>query len=110
MDRPPSPRCSFCGKYEQQVAKLIAAPDANICDECVQVSMELITGEKAESHESRLTLDTGETITIAHALNDALHLAETHAAFVTFNLTDGTRFGTRRSAIHHIQETASKAA
>lgn len=27
--------CSFCGKVEAEVAKLVAGPDANICDQCV---------------------------------------------------------------------------
>jgi ATP-dependent Clp protease ATP-binding subunit ClpX len=28
-------RCSFCGKDETQVAKLVAGPKAHICDACV---------------------------------------------------------------------------
>ena len=28
-------RCSFCGKPQDQVKKLIAGPDVYICDECV---------------------------------------------------------------------------
>ena len=30
-------RCSFCGKDNQQVAKLIAGPGVSICDECVEL-------------------------------------------------------------------------
>ncbi len=29
-------KCSFCGKYQDQVKKLIAGPDVYICDECKQ--------------------------------------------------------------------------
>lgn len=36
------PRCSFCGKYFNQVKHLISGDDAYICDECVQISYELI--------------------------------------------------------------------
>ena len=28
--------CSFCGKRHDEVNKLIAGPDVNICDECVR--------------------------------------------------------------------------
>jgi ATP-dependent Clp protease ATP-binding subunit ClpX len=28
-------RCSFCGRSEQQVARLVAGPNALICDQCV---------------------------------------------------------------------------
>ena len=30
-------RCSFCGKVHDDVWKMIAGPDASICDECVDV-------------------------------------------------------------------------
>ena len=29
------PRCTFCGKTEHQVRKLVAGPNASICDECI---------------------------------------------------------------------------
>ena len=35
-------RCSFCGKRETQVERLIAGPDAYICSECVQACSELL--------------------------------------------------------------------
>ena len=38
-------RCSFCGKPQEQVQKLIAGPNVFICDECVQLSQELIEEE-----------------------------------------------------------------
>ena len=39
-------RCSFCGKTEDQVRKLIAGPDGSyICDECVDVCAEIIEEE-----------------------------------------------------------------
>jgi hypothetical protein len=40
-------RCSFCGKAEAEVAKLIAGQAGFICDECVRVCTSLITGEGA---------------------------------------------------------------
>ena len=39
-------RCSFCGKTQDQVRKLIAGPNgAYICDECVDVCAEIIDEE-----------------------------------------------------------------
>ena len=29
------PRCTFCGKTEHQVRKLVTGPGASICDECI---------------------------------------------------------------------------
>ena len=42
----PPLRCSFCNKNQNQVKKLIAGPRAYICDECVQICLEIITEEK----------------------------------------------------------------
>ncbi|MBI1317997.1 MAG: ATP-dependent Clp protease ATP-binding subunit ClpX [Candidatus Hydrogenedens sp.] len=41
------PTCSFCGKRHDQVNKLIAGPDVNICDECVRLCMEIVAEDKA---------------------------------------------------------------
>jgi len=35
-------RCSFCGKYENQVHRMIQGPSARICDECVQLCMGIL--------------------------------------------------------------------
>src|SRR5665648_1277171 len=34
--------CSFCGKNQEEVAKLIAGPDVYICDECVALCNEIV--------------------------------------------------------------------
>ncbi|MDO4731991.1 MAG: ATP-dependent Clp protease ATP-binding subunit ClpX [Bacillota bacterium] len=41
-----SPRCSFCGKTQEQVHKLIAGPGAYICNECVELCTEIISDEE----------------------------------------------------------------
>jgi len=38
-------RCSFCGKSQDEVRKLIAGPDVHICDECVDLCNDIIFGE-----------------------------------------------------------------
>lgn len=42
MAKDKTPQCSFCGKKKDEVAKLIAADDANICNECVALCTDLI--------------------------------------------------------------------
>ena len=35
-------KCSFCGKTQDQVKKLIAGPEVYICDECVDLCNEIL--------------------------------------------------------------------
>jgi ATP-dependent Clp protease ATP-binding subunit ClpX len=45
--RPEMPTCSFCGKRQDEAAKLIAGPDnTNICDECVNLCADLIAEDR----------------------------------------------------------------
>src|SRR5688572_4656997 len=44
-------KCSFCGKSQKQVKKLIAGPGVYICDECIDLCNEIIEEEFAESPE-----------------------------------------------------------
>ncbi|MEI6157641.1 MAG: ClpX C4-type zinc finger protein, partial [Atribacterota bacterium] len=39
-------KCSFCGKTQSEVNKLIAGPGVYICDECVELCTEIIKDEK----------------------------------------------------------------
>jgi len=41
--------CSFCGKSQHEVRKLIAGPTVFICDECVELCMDIIKEESKES-------------------------------------------------------------
>ncbi|AMX02735.1 ATP-dependent Clp protease ATP-binding subunit ClpX [Microbulbifer thermotolerans] len=43
--------CSFCGKSQQEVRKLIAGPSVFICDECVELCTDIIREEVQESSE-----------------------------------------------------------
>ncbi|ORC22139.1 MULTISPECIES: ATP-dependent Clp protease ATP-binding subunit ClpX [Rothia] len=42
------PKCSFCGKNQRQVRKLIAGPNIYICDECIELCNEILEEELAE--------------------------------------------------------------
>ena len=50
--------CSFCGKTQDQVRKLIAGPDVYICDDCVQICRDIIDEELGdlEGFEGELNL------------------------------------------------------
>ena len=47
-------KCSFCGKSQKQVKKLIAGPGVYICDECIELCNEIIEEELAEGSEFTL--------------------------------------------------------
>jgi len=44
-------KCSFCGKTQEQVRKLIAGPDVYICDECIELCNEILDEEFLENKE-----------------------------------------------------------
>jgi ATP-dependent Clp protease ATP-binding subunit ClpX len=47
-------KCSFCGKSQKQVKKLIAGPGVYICDECIDLCNEILEEELAEAGELSL--------------------------------------------------------
>ncbi len=47
-------KCSFCGKSQKQVKKLIAGPAVYICDECIDLCNEIIEEEVGEATDLRL--------------------------------------------------------
>src|SRR5512136_3455185 len=56
-------RCSFCNKSQREVRKLIAGPNVYICDECVDICLDIIAEDRArEARESRRTLPKPEEI------------------------------------------------
>ncbi|MBW1828431.1 MAG: ATP-dependent Clp protease ATP-binding subunit ClpX [Deltaproteobacteria bacterium] len=47
--------CSFCGKSQEEVKKLIAGPSVYICDECIQLCNEIIDEEYSREKEDELS-------------------------------------------------------
>jgi hypothetical protein len=47
-------RCSFCGKGEPQVRKVVAGPGVSICDGCVYLCVEVLTEDRVydETHRT----------------------------------------------------------
>ncbi len=48
-----APCCSFCGKRHDEVSKLVAGPDVNICDECVKLCSEIVAEDRARKKGGR---------------------------------------------------------
>lgn len=62
-------KCSFCGKSQKQVKKLIAGPGVYICDECIDLCNDIIEEELSENSEVRFD-DLPKPIEIFNFLND----------------------------------------
>src|SRR5919201_714817 len=62
-------KCSFCGKSQKQVKKLIAGPGVYICDECIDLCNEIIEEELAETSELKVE-ELPKPVEIYDFLND----------------------------------------
>ncbi|NLN93231.1 MAG: ATP-dependent Clp protease ATP-binding subunit ClpX [Candidatus Hydrogenedens sp.] len=51
--RPKAPACSFCGKTHDEVNKLIAGPDVNICDDCVNLCNDIVAEDQARKKKRK---------------------------------------------------------
>jgi ATP-dependent Clp protease ATP-binding subunit ClpX len=60
--------CSFCGKSQHEVRKLIAGPSVFVCDECVELCNDIIREEMQEKSASG-----GEKLPKPHEINDVLN-------------------------------------
>ena len=50
-------KCSFCGKSQKQVVKLIAGPGVYICNECIELCNEILAEEMAQSDSEKQEFD-----------------------------------------------------
>jgi ATP-dependent Clp protease ATP-binding subunit ClpX len=60
--------CSFCGKSQHEVRKLIAGPSVFICDECVELCNDIIREEVAEGGQSK----ESDRLPVPHEINEIL--------------------------------------
>jgi ATP-dependent Clp protease ATP-binding subunit ClpX len=70
-------KCSFCGKSQKQVKKLIAGPGVYICDECIDLCNEIIEEELTEPTELRFD-ELPKPVEIYDFLNDYI-VGQNHA-------------------------------
>ena len=88
-------KCSFCGKSQKQVKKLIAGPGVYICDECIDLCNEIIEEELAETSD----VDFGDLPTPAeiHEFLDTYIIGQEHAkkilAVAVYNHYKRVEFG-----------------
>ncbi len=54
-------KCSFCGKPQDQVRRLIAGPGVFICDECVQLCNDILSEEFTQQENGILSADKGDS-------------------------------------------------
>ena len=62
--------CSFCGKSQDEVRKLIAGPSVYICDECIQLCNEIIAEETGQEGEQQKTADLPKPFEIKDILDE----------------------------------------
>ncbi len=55
-------RCSFCGKSQETVEKVVAGPGVYICNECIKVCSNILEGEEYENEEIGYALNEEEKI------------------------------------------------
>ena len=63
-------RCSFCGKSQNEVKKLIAGPGVYICDECIELCNDIIAEEREREESTKATLKVPKPVDIKSYLDD----------------------------------------
>lgn len=63
-------RCSFCGKSQNEVKKLIAGPGVYICDECIELCNDIIAEEREREESTKATLKVPRPVDIKSHLDD----------------------------------------
>ena len=69
-DEHKSVRCSFCGKHQEQVARIIAGPGAYICNECVHLCMSIL--DDTYDPEEPFSPDIPDVIPTPHEIRAVL--------------------------------------
>lgn len=70
---PQALHCSFCGKSQQEVAKLIAGPFVFICDECVEMCSDVVAGRPTpeKGYTKPLERSTDQLLSLMSSVNFA---------------------------------------
>lgn len=60
--------CSFCGKRQEDVRKIVAGPGVYICDECISLCQEIATEEVTNNGDIEATGNANKTVYMAYEL------------------------------------------
>jgi len=94
-------KCSFCGKSQKQVKRLIAGPGVYICDECIDLCNEIIEEELTEPSELRFD-ELPKPVEIYDFLNDYI-VGQDHAkkilSVAVYNHYKRIQYGTQSSDV-----------
>ena len=71
-DTPKSVRCSFCGKAQENVRKIVAGPGVYICDECVELCNSIIEAELYDDEKAGYTLEEFTNVPTPKEIKDVL--------------------------------------
>ena len=63
-------RCSFCGKSQNEVKKLIAGPGVYICDECIELCNDIVAEEREREQSTKPSLKVPKPLDIRAFLDD----------------------------------------
>ena len=85
-DIPKSVKCSFCGKTQDNVRKIIAGPGVYICNECVGLCNEIIDAEYSD--EDTYTLAELDEIPSPKEIKEILDCSPSTARAVMIKLRD----------------------
>jgi hypothetical protein len=61
-------KCSFCGKSQRTVAKMISGPGVYICNECVQLSVDIMSAEGLDVAARRS--DAGSAVQVGNVVTE----------------------------------------
>ncbi|MDO8526503.1 MAG: ATP-dependent Clp protease ATP-binding subunit ClpX [Deltaproteobacteria bacterium] len=78
MDDPASLHCSFCGKNQREVRKLIAGPTVYICDECIELCNDIIAEENSRARQVGMHLGVPKPTEIKTFLDEYV-IGQDHA-------------------------------
>ncbi len=78
IDDPINLSCSFCGKGQREVRKLIAGPTVYICDECIELCNDIIAEENVRARHSTDRLGVPKPVEIKKVLDEYV-IGQEHA-------------------------------
>ncbi|MFA4875030.1 MAG: ATP-dependent Clp protease ATP-binding subunit ClpX [bacterium] len=78
IDDPINLSCSFCGKNQREVRKLIAGPTVYICDECIELCNDIIAEENVRTRHGGERLGVPKPVEIKQVLDDYV-IGQEHA-------------------------------